>query len=208
MSEISTSIFQLVVLIMSASIHEYAHGWAAFQLGDPTAKDAGRLTVNPLKHLDPFGSFFLPLVLFLSRSPFLIGYAKPVPYNPYNLHDREYGPAKVAIAGPASNLMTAIFFGLFLRFMPYMHFLSLTQQLVDLIVIVVYINLLLAVFNLLPLPTLDGSTVLTTFLPHAWRERFASWERYSFFIIIIFLMFGFSLIIPIVQFLFWVIVGA
>ncbi|MCX6798407.1 MAG: site-2 protease family protein [Candidatus Falkowbacteria bacterium] len=98
-------VFQIVILILSAVIHEYMHGWAADRLGDPTAKNMGRLTLNPLKHLDWFGSFLLPLVMIISRMPFVFGWAKPVPYNPYNLRDKKWGGAKVAAAGPLGNLI-------------------------------------------------------------------------------------------------------
>src|SRR5271157_1248941 len=116
--DILITIFSLIVLLFSVIIHELAHGYVAYSLGDPTAKYAGRLTLNPLKHLDPFGSIILPLLLFIAGSPFLFGWAKPVPINPYNFTDKKYGEIKVSIAGPASNLLLAIFFGLILRFIP------------------------------------------------------------------------------------------
>src|SRR3989338_7191179 len=110
-------VFQVLVLIFSVVIHEVSHGVMANSLGDPTAKNLGRLTLNPLKHLDFFGSILLPLFTFFAGG-FVFGYAKPVPYNPNNLRDRKYGPAKVAIAGPLSNIILAILFGLTLRFLP------------------------------------------------------------------------------------------
>ena len=119
MQDFTFLIFQLAVLVMSVVIHEFAHGWAAFQLGDSTAKNMGRLTLNPVKHLDFWGSFLVPLMLFVfSAGSFVFGWAKPVPYNPYNLRDQKYGSAKVAIAGPLANIIVAVFFGLFLRFLP------------------------------------------------------------------------------------------
>jgi Zn-dependent protease len=201
-------VFQLVTLVMSASVHEFAHGWAAFQLGDPTAKDAGRLTANPLKHLDPFGSFLLPGILYLTGAGFLIGYAKPVPYNPYNLSDQRYGSAKVAAAGPLSNLVLAVVFGLLLRAMLVGWVPGLTPQLASLLAIVVQINILLMVFNLLPLPTLDGSKILSAFLPYKWQLKFEALEPYGFIIALTFVMFGFGLIMPVLSFLFGLIVGA
>ncbi|PIP15620.1 MAG: site-2 protease family protein, partial [Candidatus Portnoybacteria bacterium CG23_combo_of_CG06-09_8_20_14_all_44_36] len=125
MDSITNLVFQLAVLLMSVVIHEFAHGWAAFYLGDPTAKYYGRLTLNPIKHLDPFGSFIVPVLLVLFRSPVVFGWAKPVPFNPYNLSDQKYGPVKVAAAGPLANLTIALIFGLSLRFLP-VSFLSLT----------------------------------------------------------------------------------
>src|SRR3989339_618439 len=118
MDSTTTLVFQLAVLLMSVVIHEFAHGWAAFYLGDPTAKYYGRLTLNPIKHLDPFGSFIVPVLLVLFQSPVVFGWAKPVPFNPYNLTDQKYGPAKVAVAGPLANLAVALVFGLLLRFLP------------------------------------------------------------------------------------------
>src|SRR3990172_1878487 len=108
-------VFYIAVLIFSVVIHEVSHGTIANRLGDPTAKFAGRLTLNPIKHLDLWGSIILPVFLILVRSPILFGWAKPVPYNPYNLKNQKWGPAMVAAAGPASNLLLAVFFGLIIR---------------------------------------------------------------------------------------------
>src|SRR3989344_3815513 len=110
-------IFYAVVILYSVILHEIAHGLMALSMGDSTAKYAGRLTLNPVKHLDLFGSVLLPLMTFLAGG-FIFGYAKPVPYNPLNLNDQKYGPAKVAAAGPLSNFMLAVLIGLFLRFAP------------------------------------------------------------------------------------------
>ena len=195
-------VFQVIVLIFSAVIHEYMHGWTAYRLGDPTAKHAGRLTLNPLAHLEWFGSFFLPLMMLLAGTPFLFGWAKPVPYNPYNLRDRRYGDAKVALAGPASNLEVAVFFGLLIRLLP---FLSLTF--IGFLATIVYINLVLAVFNLIPIPPLDGSKILATFLSPEARARYLSQERMGFILIILLVMLAGGLIAPAVDFLFRLIVG-
>ncbi len=203
MSQELSITFEIIILIFSAIAHEYMHGWAAFHLGDPTAKNAGRLTLNPLAHLEWFGSFFLPLVMVISQMPFVFGWAKPVPYNPFNLKDQKYGDAKVAAAGPLTNLIIAIFFGLFLRFFP---FFNLNFS--SLIAVIVYINLILAVFNLVPIPPLDGSKILATFLAPGLRARYLSLERAGFVFIILFVMLAGSLIIPVVDFLFRVIVGA
>ena len=108
-------VYQILVLVFSAVVHEYMHGWAAFRLGDTTARDAGRLTLNRLAHLEWFGSFFLPAIMVLGNFPFVVGWAKPVPYNPLNLRDRRYGEAKVAAAGPLANLFIALAFGLVLQ---------------------------------------------------------------------------------------------
>ena len=196
-------VFQIIVLIFSAIMHEYMHGWMAYHLGDSTAKDAGRLTMNPLAHLEGFGSCFLPLVMIVTNMPFVFGWAKPVPYNPFNLKDRKYGDAKVAAAGPLANLIIALFFGLFLRFFP---FLGLTF--VGLISLIVYINLVLMVFNLLPIPPLDGSKILAAFLPEKIRIKYLNSEKYGFILVILFVMLAGDLIIPIVEFLYKIIVGA
>lgn len=149
---------------MSVVIHEVSHGYAAQMLGDPTARLAGRLTLNPLKHLDPIGSIIVPAFLILSGASFLIGWAKPVPYNPYNLSNSKWGESLVAGAGPAVNLLIAIVFGLLIRFG--ISFEFLTPSFVSIASYVVFINILLAIFNLMPIPPLDGSKVLKALLPY------------------------------------------
>lgn len=195
-------VFQVIVLIFAAVIHEYMHGWMANRLGDPTAKHLGRLTLNPLKHLDWFGSFLLPLVMIVSRMPFVFGWAKPVPYNPHNLRGRKWGEAKVAVAGAVGNLVIAILFGLVFRLMP---FYSLTFN--GLIAVIIQINLVIAIFNLVPIPPLDGSKVLAAFLPPRAREKYLDLEKYGFIFVILFVMLGFNLIMPLVNFLFKLIAG-
>src|SRR3989338_7139266 len=135
-------IFIIIVIIFSAIIHEVMHGVAADRLGDPTARDAGRLTLNPLPHIDLYGSIVLPFIFVLANSPFVFGWAKPVPYNHYNLRDQKYGAAKIALAGPASNFAMALAFGLLLRF--FSGFLVLVNPLIiEFIYIIVGINLIL-----------------------------------------------------------------
>lgn len=148
-------IFGLVILIISVILHEVAHGYMANWLGDPTAKLQGRLTLNPVSHVDPVGSILLPLILALTHSPFLFGYAKPVPYNPYNLRGK-YDEGLVAFAGPATNIIIAVIFGLLVRFAG----AALSPALVGACTIIVIVNLVLAIFNLIPIPPLDGSKVL------------------------------------------------
>lgn len=196
-------VFQIIVLIFSAVIHEYMHGWMAYRLGDSTAKDAGRLTLNPIAHLEWFGSFFLPLVMIISNMPFVFGWAKPVPYNPYNLKDRKYGEAKVALAGPLGNLVIALFFGLFLRFIPFSNLVF-----TGLISLIIYINLVLMVFNLLPIPPLDGSKILAVFLSPGLRERYLNAEKFGFILVILFVMLAGGIIMPLVKFLYRIITGA
>jgi Zn-dependent protease len=149
-------IFGLVVLIFSIVLHEVSHGYMANWLGDPTARLQGRLTLNPISHIDPVGSIILPALLLLTHSPILIGYAKPVPYNPYNLRGK-YAEGLVAAAGPATNILLACIFGFLIRFAN----AQLGPDLIGAFAIIVYINMLLALFNLIPVPPLDGSKVLS-----------------------------------------------
>lgn len=199
MNEFLILVFQLVVLIFSVMIHEICHGFAAFKLGDNTAKDAGRLTFNPLKHLDPFGSFVLPVMLFvISGGAFLLGWAKPVPYNPFNLKNPKMGAAIIGAVGPASNLVLAIVFGLILRLLfPFIN-IPIVSSLIILLNFVVYINVLLAVFNLVPLPPLDGSNILFSLIPDRWRNVQDFLTRHGFWLLIVFVFFGFQLILPII----------
>ena len=197
-------IFYIVVLLYSVVIHEVSHGLMADSLGDPTAKNLGRLTLNPLKHLDMFGSVLLPLLLFLARAPFIIGYAKPVPYNPQNLSDKKYGPAKVALAGPASNVVLALIFGLSLRLMPDIFTSSLIPELFSFIIL---LNLVLAIFNLFPIPPLDGHWLLMTFLPARFNALKVFLYRYSLMLLFVFIIFIFPLIFPIVSVLYRLITG-
>ncbi len=200
-------ILSIVVLIYSAIIHEYMHGWMAERLGDDTAKNAGRLTMNPIPHIDLNGSIILPAILIMSGAPFLFGWAKPVPYNPNNLRDRIYGGAKVALAGPFANFIVALFFGLVLRAVFFYQPAFINQILVNFLAIIVQINLLLMVFNLLPIPPLDGSKIIMPFLPYHWKIRFLKIEQYGFFLVMAFVIFGFQFIVPVINFLFQLIVG-
>ncbi len=152
----------IVALIFSIVLHEVAHGYAANWLGDPTARLSGRLTVNPLVHLDPLGSVVVPALLFFSGAGFLFGWAKPVPYNPYNLTNQKWGEAIVAAAGPLTNLMLAFIFAMFMRMSG---ILGLSVSVMELFGYIVFINILLALFNLIPIPPLDGSKVLIALLP-------------------------------------------
>lgn len=195
-------IFLIIVLIMSAVFHEYMHGFAAFKLGDPTAKNAGRLTFNPIKHLDLFGSIIVPLILVISGASFLFAWAKPVPYNPYNLSDRKYGDAKVAVAGPLANLAIALIFALIWRFMP---FVSIAFS--GFISMIIYINLILMIFNLIPIPPLDGSKILSAFLSPEARYKYLALEKYGLLFVLFFVFFFGNLMIIPVEFLFKLITG-
>lgn len=201
-------IFLVVILIFSVIIHEIAHGAMANYLGDPTAKLAGRLTLNPIKHLDPFGSIILPLILVVAASlaggGIIFGWAKPVPVNPLNFRDRKYGDAKVALAGPGANLAMALIFGLILRFTP---FLVRVPELYLMFSSIVFINILLAIFNLLPIPPLDGSHILFTFLPDSFRRFKMVMTQYGFFILLIIIFFFLHWLFPLISGVYGIIVG-
>lgn len=199
-------IFSIAILIMSVVIHEVSHGFAANAMGDPTARYAGRLTLNPLKHLDFFGSFLLPVITYLLGG-FIFGWARPVPYNPYNLKNQKWGPALVGIAGPASNILIALIFGFFVRFGQGFIFTPFSS-IFQIAALIVLINLILAVFNLVPIPPLDGSKLLLAFLPYSWHKVEGLFERYGFFILLIFIFFLWRLIIPLVFLFFKLITGA
>ncbi len=159
---IMEQIFIIAALILSIVIHEMAHGYAANALGDPTARLAGRLSGNPFVHLDLLGSIIIPAILFITHAGMLFGWAKPVPYNPYNLRNQKWGEAMVAIAGPAINLFLAIVFAGLIRLADV---LNLNANFLGLASYIVYINILLACFNLIPLPPLDGSKIIKALLP-------------------------------------------
>jgi len=197
-------IFEIVVLIFSIVIHEFSHGWMANSLGDPTAKYQGRLTLNPLPHIDPLGSILVPFLMFLSGTGIIFGWAKPVPYNPYNLKNQKRGPAMVAAAGPLANLAVAVFFGLVIRI--------LVAQGVGLAIIpflgfIVLINIVLGIFNLVPIPPLDGSKLLFSVLPYSMRNIQEFLEKNGMLFLLVFIFFGFQLIIPIIFGLFKLLVG-
>ena len=199
------TIFLIIILILSIVVHEVSHGLMAERLGDPTAKYAGRLSLNPLVHLSFVGSILVPFILVVTGSPFLFGWAKPVPVNPYNFRDQKYGSAKVAIAGPAANLFLALIFGLAIRFFSP---LIDSPALFSMFALIVFINILLAIFNLLPIPPLDGSHILFTFLPRSMEQIRVILSQYGFFILIAFIFLGgFRIIFPLIILIFSLITG-
>jgi Zn-dependent protease len=201
MDEFFSIIFYFLIIIPSSIIHEYAHGWMAERLGDPTARYAGRLTVNPLAHIDWWGTILLPLMLFFGTGGrFMFAYAKPVPYNPYNLKNQRWGPVLVSIAGPLSNLLLALCFALVLRIFP-------DSSLTFFMQIIVYANILLMVFNLVPIPPLDGSKLLFAIIPDSMKSLKITLERYGFAILIFFVLFLFDLISPIIDLIFNLLIG-
>ncbi len=178
------TIFFIAILVMSVVIHEVSHGWAANLLGDPTAKLEGRLTLNPIKHLDPFGSVILPLLMSLVPGGIIFGWAKPVPFNPYNLKAGKWGPALVAIAGPLSNLIIALFFAFLAS-----SGLIASQSFIALAGMVVLLNFSLMVFNLMPFPPLDGSKILFAILPYRLRSVQNALENYWWAFFLFFMLY-------------------
>ncbi len=193
-------IFQIVVLVFSVVIHEVSHGFMAEKLGDPTARLAGRLTLNPLKHLDPVGSVLLPLILAILPGGIIFGWAKPVPYNPFNLKNPEKGAALIAAAGPLSNFGIAISLSVVYRLLG----LAGSETLFilrDFVVIIVLINVVLAVFNLIPIPPLDGAKVALAFLPDSARglkSFFYENNPYGWVLLLVFIFAGVPFLSPII----------
>lgn len=206
------SIAIIVALIISIVLHEMAHGFAADWLGDPTARLQGRLSPNPLVHIDPIGSVLIPALLFITNAGILFGWAKPVPYNPYNLKDQKWGEAKVAAAGPATNILIALIFGVLIRLGDT---LGLSSSFLDLASYIVYINILLAFFNMIPFPPLDGSKIIQPFLPlgmqMGYRNFLAQFERFgllgTFLFIFIFIQILWKPFSALVQTVFTLITG-
>ena len=187
----------VALVAVSASIHEFAHGWMALQCGDPTAKEAGRLTLNPLAHLDPFGSFMLPLMMALAGMP-VFAAAKPVPFNPRRLNNPARDEALVALAGPVSNIIQALVAAVLLYLeITFLEPLALRDRfngglgydIFYLLVLItnsyLYVNLSLAFFNLIPIPPLDGSKLISPFLKGESRRVYNMLQAYSLPILMI-----------------------
>lgn len=173
-----------VILIFSAIVHEVAHGLMAEKLGDSTARDAGRITLNPIPHIDPFGSIALPLLLLAVGSPIIFGAARPVPVNFSNLRNPKSGMALVSLAGPLANFILAILFILPIKF----GFVNDVSY--PILLRAILINIVLGTFNFIPIPPLDGSKVLASLGSDEWMYKILSYERFGFLLVLIFLMLG------------------
>ncbi|MEK7178872.1 MAG: site-2 protease family protein [Patescibacteria group bacterium] len=196
-------IFAIAVLIMSVIAHEVSHGYAANTLGDPTARLAGRLTLNPLAHLDLVGSFIVPVFTYFAGG-FIFGWAKPVPYDPRNMVNPRWGGAAVAAAGPLANIIIAGAFSILIRMAPS---LSLPPSFVELASTIVFLNLLLACFNLIPLPPLDGSKILFAALPPRLYAVQNFLEQYWFIAIGVLILFVWQFFLPLIFSLFELVTG-
>ncbi len=183
-----SGIFSLIVMLFSLVLHEVSHGWAALALGDNTAKEQGRLSINPLVHLDPIGSILVPFFLFLSGSPIIFGWAKPVPVNPYNFKDQKWGILKVSLAGPGANFLVALIFAGLVRF------INVPASILPFWLEIIGINLIWGFFNLVPIPPLDGSSILFSLLPErlSWVRDIL--QKYGLIFLIFFVSFGFRFI--------------
>ena len=213
---LSEAVLSIPALMIAVILHEVAHGWVAYRMGDPTAKLAGRLTLNPIPHIDPFGTIILPAMFIILGSPVIFGWAKPVPINPLNFKDLRRGTFFTSIAGVVMNLTLAIGFGIAYRLL---YNLSdavdpfITNTIIYPLLIFsaksVLINLILALFNVIPIPPLDGSKAVMSFLSFKYWEIFYRYEIYGFFVITVLLFTGIlgRIIYPPLIFLYNLILG-
>ena len=197
------TIISIIILIFSVVVHEVSHGLMADRLGDPTPRLQGRLTLNPLKHLDPIGSFIVPLITSLAG--FTFGWARPVEYNPYNIQNKRQGEFLIALAGPVSNLILALVFSIIIR-------IALSTQttvgpFIEISSYIVLINLVLAIFNLIPLPPLDGSKLLFAVLPHQYGRLRMTLEQFAPIFILVVVFFLWQIISPLVLVVFQLFTG-
>ena len=198
---------QIIILVFSIIFHEVAHGRVALWRGDTTARDAGRLTLNPLPHIDIFGTILFPIMLILMRSPVMLGWAKPVPVNPFRFKEIKKDMALVALSGPVSNFLLAIAFSLLFRISK--GTLGIDHTMTYALFYGVYINLVLGLFNLIPIPPLDGSRIAMSFMPDDLALKYASIERFGFLIIfgLLYLRVFHYVLFPIVDAILILIVG-
>ncbi len=201
------AVFSVAILIMSVVIHEVSHGYAALFFKDQTAKMAGRLTLNPIKHLDPVGSVLVPILLIVSHSPFPFGWARPVPVNERNLEGGKKALILVAAAGVLANLLVAVIFGILIRVMVVIGLEN--QAFIYISSIIVLINIGLAIFNLIPVPPLDGSKILLSLLPARMFSFIRFVESYALILVVllVIVLWKFDFISPIIVFLFQLLTG-
>lgn len=201
------ALFFLLILIFSVMIHEVAHGYVAEMFGDPTARLAGRLTLNPVSHIDPLGSIIVPALMFFgSGGSFAFGWAKPVPYNPYNLKSFKWGTVAVGLAGVLSNLFIAAVFGFIIRFHIELG-IPIESPFLSMVGTIVMVNVILAVFNLIPFPPLDGARVLFTLLPYRFHYIHDYLEQNWILFILFVFFFAQYIISPVASLLIWLIAG-
>lgn len=206
-------IFYVAVLIMSVVAHEFAHAYAAYKMGDDTAHLSGRLTLNPFKHLDIFGSILLPLFLVISKAGFVIGWAKPVPYNPNNIRDPKKGTIIISAVGILTNLAIAVVFGLLVRLyistgMPIYAIDGFNlSPILKISTIIVLVNIVLAIFNLIPIPPLDGSKLLFSLIPYKYRFVQNFLEQWGMFVLLFFIIFLWEKVSPVIYFIFSLLTG-
>ena len=194
----------IIIFFFAVVVHECGHGWMASRCGDNTARYAGRITLNPLPHIDLIGTIIFPLLLIVSGSSFVIGWAKPVPINPYNFNNPRGDLVRVGAFGPLSNVGLAIVSSFLVWIFSYLPMAKLRSSLLLILLFSVLVNLLLAVFNLIPIPPLDGSQILSGLLPPNMAMRYETIAPFGFIIIFLLLLTGllWSIILPIVQFLY------
>jgi Zn-dependent protease len=181
----------IFIYVVAITIHEYSHAAVAHRLGDPTAKHEGRLTLNPLAHIDPFTTLALPVLLIIAGSPVIFGAARPVPFNPNMVKGENKGAALVALAGPVSNLLLAVLIGIIIRFVPTLYVAG-----GGLLVSMMWVNIALALFNLLPIPPLDGSRVVYAFAPASFQDAMERFERSGPIVILLIFLVGYPFIAP------------
>src|SRR3989339_2239992 len=199
MNQVIDSVFRILILLFSIIVHEVSHGATAYALGDDTAKNEGRLTLNPLPHIDPVGTILLPLFIGF-------GWAKPVPYNPYNLRNQKWGTVLVGAAGALANLFIALVFGLMIRFHAELGIIPGTPFF-EILGTITFLNIILAVFNMIPFPPLDGAKVLFSVLPYRFQQ-IHDYLEHNWLLFIVFVFFFAQYIIqPISSFLLRAITG-